>query len=179
MTRLRTSDLKHQMFRSTAMQLAKEFLMGDSGTLAEKGIDVELIKYEPITQDALDQCYLWSSEAQLYPWEDVFRWKNRDGKAFDLSLWYDQELCGLCFATPKSSTLSIKVILLEGKPDTTHPLKGEVAGLTLIAISRYARMMKLSKIEIFEPAPGAIDWYQHLGFDFDDQRRLVIAVDGA
>jgi hypothetical protein len=170
------SDFKYQMFRSTAMQLAREFLIGDPGALAEKGIDAKQIRYEPITHEALEHCYLWGSKAQLYPWEEIPRWKKRDRKAFDLSLWYDQELCGLCFATPRSSALCIKVILLEGKPDVTHPLKGEIAGLALIAISRYARMLKLSEIEIFEPDPGAIDWYQHLGFRFDQQRRLVIAI---
>lgn len=176
MKRPRVNDFKHQVFRSTAMRLAKEFLMDEPEALAERGINVDRIRYEPITPDALDQCYLWGSEAQLYPWEDIPSWKSRDGKAFDLSLWYDHELCGLCFATPKSSTLSIKVVLLEGKPDVTHPLKGEVAGLVLIAISRYARMLKLREIEVFEPDPGAILWYQRLGFDFDDRRRLVTAV---
>ncbi|MCG6575563.1 N-acetyltransferase [Pseudomonas sp. AF32] len=176
MKRPRSSDLKHQVFRSTAMQLAKEFLMEDPEALAKKGIDAVRIRYEPITQEALDQCFLWGSQAQLYPWEDVPSWKSRDRKAFDLSLWYDHELCGLCFATPKSSALSIKVVLLEAKPDVTHPLKGEVAGLVLIAIGRYARMLKLREIEAFEPDPGAILWYQRLGFDFDDRRRLVIAV---
>lgn len=179
MKRPRISDFKHQIFRSTAMQLAKEYLLDDPWVLAERGIDAGRIRYEPIMQVALDQCYLWGSEAQLYPWEDIPGWKNRDGKAFDLSLWYDHELCGLCFATPKSSTLSIKVVLLEGKPDVTHPLRGEVAGLVLIAISRYARMLKLREIEIFKPDLGAVQWYRHLGFDFDDQRRLVIAVDEA
>jgi hypothetical protein len=176
MKRPRVSDFKLQMFRSTAMQLAKEYLLAGGSEFAQKGIETRKIHYEPITQVALDQCYLWGSEAQLYPWEDVPAWNQRDKKAFDISLWYDRELCGLCFATPKSSAITIKVILLEGKPDVSHPLKGEVAGLTLIAISRYARMLKLSEIEIFEPDPGAIDWYRELGFDFDDQRRLVIAV---
>lgn len=176
MKRPRVSDLKLQIFRSTAMQLAKEYLAASSIEFAQKGIDAQHIRYEPITQEALDQCYLWGSEAQLYPWEAVPAWKQRDAKAFDLSLWYDRELCGLCFATPKSSALTIKVILLEGKPDVSHPLKGEVAALALIAISRYARMLKLSEIEILEPHPGAIEWYRGLGFNFDDQRRLVIAV---
>lgn len=150
--------------------------MANQVALAKKGIDAHCIRYEPITHEALDQCYLWGSQAQLYPWEHVSHWKMRDGRAFDLSLWYETELCGLCFATPKSSTLSIKVILLEGKPDVGHPLKGEVAALSLIAISRYARMLKLDQIEIFKPDSGAINWYRELGFEFDHQGRLVIAI---
>lgn len=176
MKRPRVSDFKLQIYRSTAMQLSKEYVVDNSAEFAEKGIDAQQIRYEPITQEALEQCYLWGSEAQLYPWEDVPSWKQRDTKAFDISLWYARELCGLCYATPKASAVSIKVILLEGKPDVSHPLKGEVAGLALLAISRYARMLGLAEIEISEPDPGAIGWYQELGFDFDDQRRLVIAV---
>lgn len=159
--------------------MAKAFLTENSQGLLSKGLDPELIRYEPITQSALEQSYLWGSEASLYPWEDVPVWKNKDRNGFDISLWYGQELCGLCYASPKASAICIKVILLEGKPSESHPLKGEIAALVLIAISRYARMLGLSQIEIQDPAAGAVRWYKELGFDYDDQRRLVIAVTSA
>lgn len=50
MKRPRISNFKHQVFRSTAMQLAKEFLVDDPKALPEKGIDAERIRYEPITK---------------------------------------------------------------------------------------------------------------------------------
>lgn len=71
------------------------------------------------------------------------------------------------------------MILLEGKPDVTHPLKGEVAPLALLVISRYARMLGFAEIEIDAPALGAIPYYKEIGFTRDSQDRLVIPVDHA
>ncbi len=177
MSKPRNNDLRLQVFRSTAMQMAHEMLLEAPDELLEKGIDPQRIRYEPITQIALDHSYLWGPGAELFPWEDVPDWKRKDPKSFDISLWYDQDLCGLCYASPKNSAICIKIILLEGKPDVTHPLKGEVASLALIAIDKYARMLGCSEIEIQDPAPGVIGWYKELGFDFDGKGRLVIAVD--
>ncbi|WP_455923696.1 hypothetical protein [Pseudomonas putida] len=53
MKRPRASDFKHQMFRSTAMRLAKEFLMASQVVLAKRRIDARCISYEPIIHEAL------------------------------------------------------------------------------------------------------------------------------
>jgi len=97
--------------------------------------------------------------------------------AFDLSIWYGNELCGLCFANPNQSRLRIKIIRLEGKPGKLHPLKSRIASLTMIAVDHYARIIGSQWIEIQEPAPGAISIYRDLGFEFDSLGRLVIAVE--
>ena len=81
----------------------------------------------------------------------------------------------MAYATPKQSKLSIKVVLLEGKPDRTHPLKGFVASLVLEAIDNYAGLLELEEIEIENPAAGAVPWYQELGFQYDATKRLVMA----
>ena len=66
--------------------------------------------------------------------------------------------------------------MLEGKPDRSHPLKGEVASLALLAIDYYARMIKCTGIEVQDPEPLAIPWYQELGFDYSADGRLLIQV---
>jgi hypothetical protein len=161
------------------MQLAGEFLKLNPEGFIELGLNPGLVRFESITKDAIEQSYLWGSEASLYPWEDVPIWKSRDKKHFDMSLWYGSILCGLCYATPRASAICIKVILLEGKPESEHPLRGQVATLSLLAISRYARILGLEEIEIEEPAAGAVPLYKELGFEFDADRRLVIAVEPA
>lgn len=103
---------------------------------------------------------------------------TKDRKGFDLALWYGSELCGLSYATPRRSSICIKVILLEGKPDPGHPLKGEVAALAFLVIEYYARMIKCTEIEIQDPEPLAVVWYQELGFSYTADGRLVIRVDG-
>jgi hypothetical protein len=82
----------------------------------------------------------------------------------------------MCWATLRQSQLRIKIVLLEGKPDQTHPLKGFVAALMLSAIDSYAVMLGCTEIEIQEPAAGAVPWYLALGFEFDTWNRLVMRI---
>ncbi|MEK2631405.1 hypothetical protein AAAC13_00735 [Pseudomonas aeruginosa] len=101
-----------------------ELIRGQPDLLRE-GIDPLQIRFEPITDEAIEASHLWGDDAELYRWEDVPSWKAKDRKGFDLSLWYGSELCGLCYATPRKSSICIKLILLEGNPDDSHPLKGK------------------------------------------------------
>ncbi|MEK2631250.1 N-acetyltransferase [Pseudomonas aeruginosa] len=129
-----------------------ELLRGQPELLRD-GIDPLQIRFEPITDEAIEASQLWGKDAELYRWEDVPSWKDKDRKGFDLSLWYGFQLCGLCYATPRKSSICIKLILLEGNPDDSHPLKGEVASLALLAIDYYARMIKCTEIEVQDPEP--------------------------
>ena len=169
------NDIRYQAYRSQARNLAAELLSGQPDLLRE-GIDPLQVRFEPITDEAIEACHLWGEEAELFPWENVPSWKATDRRGFDLSLWYGPELCGLCYATPRQSSICIKIILLEGKPDRSHPLKGEVASLALLAIDYYARMIKCTEIEVQDPEPRAVPWYQELGFDYTEDGRLVIQV---
>lgn len=132
---------------------------------------------EPITGEAIAACLEWEEGASTFPWEEIAGWKEKDPKGFDLSIWYSTELCGLCYATPRKSRLNIKVILLEGKPGRTHPLKGEIASLALTSIDFYARMLGCREIEIQDPITGVVPLYEALGFKFSADGRLVIQVD--
>lgn len=172
----RGNHLKYQIFRSESLKRALETAQARA-SLISAGIDVTQIRFEPITDQALEASYLWGDEAELYPWEEVPKWKADDYKGFDISLWFGIELCGMAYATPKQSKLSIKVVLLEGKPDRTHPLKGFVASLVLEAIDNYAGLLELEEIEIENPAAGAVPWYQELGFQYDATKRLVMAIE--
>ncbi|MDC6383508.1 N-acetyltransferase [Pseudomonas graminis] len=112
-----------------------------------------------------------------YPWRAVPEWKLKDPKGLDLALWHAQELCGLCYATPRRSRLRIKIILLEGQPTGTHPLKGLVAPLMLMAVRVYAQLLRCKVIQIERPEPGVVNYYQALGFEFDTAGCLVISAD--
>lgn len=168
------TDLRNQTFKSDARTLAHKAL-ASSPEMEASGIDANLVRFEPVTNHAIDASYQWE-EAGSYPWECIQEWKRKDAKGFDLALWYGQELCGLCYATPRKSVIQIKVVLLQGKPDRTHPLRGLVAPLSLLATDFYARMLRCTEIEIQDPDAGAIRYYLALGFTFDAAGRLVISV---
>ncbi|ELQ8317721.1 hypothetical protein B382_19160 [Stutzerimonas stutzeri B1SMN1] len=176
MKRGRGHSLKYEVYRSEALKHAANAVMEDQA-LQTAGIDVSQIRFEPITNNAVDASLMWGEEATLFPWEDVRIWKASDTKGIDISLWFGIELCGMAYATPRGSNLCIKVILLEGKPDRTHPLKGLVAPLVLLAIESYASLLGCVEIEMHDPSSGALPWYRKLGFEFDATNRLVMPID--
>jgi hypothetical protein len=148
----------------------------NSSEVAAFGVDARLVRFEPIDLAAIAASDAW--EGSFYPWADVANWKLKDAKGFDLAIWYDQDLSGLCYATPRKSRLRIKIILLEGKPDPHHTLKGMIAPFALMAVELYARLLGCREIEIQHPEAGAVDYYKALGFRIDAVGRLVIPVGG-
>jgi len=175
MSKNRGNEYRYQILRSEARKAAQE-LAHSNENLKARGVDTTQIRYESITQVEIEASELWGDEASLYPWHDVHDWKQDDRRGFDLSIWFGQELCGLCYATPRKSKICIKIVILEGKPDKSHPLRGAVAALALTAIENYALMIGCAEIEVQEPAAGAIPVYESLGFTFDTSGRLVIAI---
>jgi hypothetical protein len=63
--------------------------------------------------------------------------------------------------------------LIEGNPESSHPLSGSVGALTMVAINLYALALGLSVLEVQCPDPGAVRLYQNLGFSYDREGRLV------
>ena len=171
----RNAGLRYETFKGEARRLAAEVAQSNREGYLSQSIDPDRIRWEQINQDAINAYQLCGSNEE-FPWDQVAAEARRDNKAFGISLWYDAELCGLCYATPRKSSISLKIVLLEGKPDTSHPLKGHVASLMLTAIDGYARMLQVSNIEVEDPAAGAVSLYQALGFAFDSDGKLVIGV---
>ena len=171
----RNDHLKYQVYRSEAFKQALQLLEEEQQEMERPDIDVDRVRLTPISSVAIDGSYNWGETE--FNWEDVAKWKTKWPKGIDIALWFDQELCGMCYANPRDSKITIKIILLEGKPDKTHPLKGYVLPIFLTAIDAYARMLGCHFIEIQEPSADCIPWYEENGFEYDDQRRLVISVE--
>jgi len=83
------------------------------------GINVSALRLDPITMAAINSCHLWE-EVIPYPWECIPEWKRKDARGLDLAIWYEEELCGLCYATPRESTICIKNRAFAG-PHKKHP----------------------------------------------------------
>lgn len=175
MSPYRYRGLRYQVYRSLARRLGHEAFR-DSPQPARPGLDVDKVRFEPIGPKAVEAMQRWDEQPHLFPWEEVPLWTERDFKGFDLSLWAGNELCGLCYASPRQSRRCIKIILLEGDSGPANLLRGLVAPLSLLAIAEYARMLKYSHIEVQQPEPGAEPLYQSLGFSRDSAGRLVIPV---
>ncbi|EJM59436.1 hypothetical protein [Pseudomonas sp. GM48] len=177
MPRERT-HLRYQLYKSQARKQASITTARLQNELEQTGaFDIELsrVRFEAIDAQALNAYDQWGDTH--FSWHDVTGWKAREPMCFDLAIWFDQELCGLCFANPNQSRLRVKIVRLEGKPANDHPLKRHVATLTLTAVTHFARIIGSEQIEIQEPLEGAITLYQQLGFEFDMEGRLVMLVE--
>lgn len=175
MPRERT-HLRYQLYRSRARQLAATSAAQlQDGRTGSTGIDLSHVRFEAINAQALEACERW--EDPHFLWDEVIGWKAKEPLSLDIAIWFDEELCGLCFANPNNSRQRIRIVRLEGRPGKAHPLKRHIATLAMMAIDRYAQFLGSKYIEVQEPLEGAIPIYQRLGFAFDYEGRLVIAVE--
>ncbi|WP_213937233.1 hypothetical protein [Pseudomonas sp. dw_612] len=178
MPRERT-HIRYQLYKSRARNLAATSAAQLQHRLNLAGptkTDLSQVRFEAINAQALDACERW--EYPHFLWDEVIGWKAKEPLSLDIAIWFDEELCGLCFANPNNSRQRIRIVRLEGRPGAAHPLKRRIATLAMMAIDRYAQILGSKYIEVQEPLEGAISVYQQLGFAFDSEGRLVIAVEG-
>lgn len=176
MARRYSNFLKYLVFQSQSRKSALAAFVEQWAQWGDQSLDASKVRLDVIDTTAIGAFNRWGGDNQ-FPWEDVPDWKALDVKGFDLSIWHDEQLCGLCYATPRDSKVTIKIVLLEGSPDSQHPLKGLIAALALGSVDAYARVIGCSCIEIQEPRPDAVPTYERLGFEFDARQRLVISVE--
>src|SRR5471032_489680 len=169
---------RYQLYRSMARKLASTTLArlpDEQEQTGPVGLDLSRVRFEAIDAQALDAYEQW--EDAHFSWNEVVEWKAKEPLALDIAIWFDEALCGLCFANPNNSRQRLRIVRLEGRPGEAHPLKSRIATLAMIAIDQYAQIIGSQYIEVQEPLEGAISIYQQLGFEFDSKGRLVIVVE--
>ncbi len=166
--------LRYQLYKSRARKLAAAStsqLQHELELAGPTALDLSRVRFEAINAQALGAFEHW--EHPHFSWGDVVGWKAREPLALDIAIWFEDELCGMCFANPNKSRLRIRIVRLEGRPKEAHPLKNRVATLSMIDIEHYAKIIGSRFLEVQEPQEGAVSIYQELGFDFDTEGRLV------
>lgn len=177
-SRDRGNSLKYSVWKSTARSLGEDEARARH-ELVKRGLSPELVRFDTIDTAAMDAYNEWPSPVAGYPWESVHDWKQRDSKGLDLALWYDTQLCGLCYATPRGSKLTITIILLERSAGPGNPLQGLVMAMMVFTILTYAEILGCKEIEVQDPDPGAVEHYEEQGFEVQGagkKLRLFLAV---
>ncbi|MFW9082880.1 hypothetical protein ACOI9X_26980 [Pseudomonas sp. P2757] len=166
--------LRYQLYKSQSRKLAAQsvaHLQRQLKLFDAQTIDLSRVRFDPINTQALDAFELWDDP--YFSWNEVIGWKAREPLALDIAIWFEEELCGLCFADPNNSRRRLRIVRLEGRPGGTHPLKNRIGMLALIVIEQYAQFIGCTVLKIQEPLSGAVSVYQKLGFGFDNEGRLV------
>ncbi|UUT14172.1 hypothetical protein NQ186_08290 [Pseudomonas zeae] len=164
--------LRYQLYRSLARKQAS---IATALLQLPAGQDLSTVRFEPIDAEALGAFELW--ENPHFCWREIAKWKSREPLSLDIAIWFEEQLCGLCFVNPNKSRQRIRIVRLEGRSGVPHPLKKRIALLSMVAIDEFAQIIGSKCIEVQEPIPGAIPVYTKLGFKFDLEGRLVLAVE--
>lgn len=154
MARRYSNFLKYLVFQSQSRKSALAAFVEQWAQWGDQSLDASKVRLDVIDTTAIGAFNRWGGDNQ-FPWEDVPDWKALDVKGFDLSIWHDEQLCGLCYATPRDSKVTIKIVLLEGSPDSQHPLKGLIAALALAPLMpmRVSLVAHASKFKNRGPMP--------------------------
>lgn len=157
MSKNRGNGYRYQVCRSEARKAAQDFAK-ENQNLINRGVDTTQIGFEPITQSAIEASYLWGDEATLYPWDEVNDWKQKDTRGFDISLWFAQELCGLCYATPRKLNFETRGVSMhkpkhEPKPMMAARFQAEARATLAKRTDKRSRFLDvaLSQGREFEP----------------------------
>jgi len=112
--------------------------------------------------DALDADE-WPN-AKSWSWVQQLRQYCNDPKRFDVGLSVKGRLCALCIGTPSKAGLSLKLHVLEGKPDG-NPLKGQVLKIILFAAHGYAGMIGATEVWLCDPInDDLVSVYERYGY---------------
>jgi hypothetical protein len=85
---------------------------------------------------------------------------------FEVAVWSGAEiLCGLAVGRPSRGKGILRVDLLEGHPNPSHPLKGQVARSIVAAAFRYAEAIDAAELRLTRPLPAVVPLYRAMGFD--------------
>lgn len=155
--------LKYSVWKSMAREAGVE-ASRQRPEVAGRTLRPELLRMDVIDAAAMDAYQAWPTPVADYPWEDVQDWKQNDFKGLDLSLWYADELCGLCYASPKDSSLCIKIILLERSAGPANALAGLVMLFMVLTVIQYGKLLECKEIVVQDPAPNAVRNYEFQGF---------------
>ena len=141
-------------------------------------VDFSLVRFAQINAAALEQFSDWESGFG-FPWRDTPNHMQNDARHLDLSLWYGDTLCGLCFASPSGARTLVRIKLLEGKPSEPggpHALATRVIELCTFAVAQYCKIIGAVEIVIDSPLEDAVPKYIKAGYQMVNGD-LVMAVE--
>ena len=134
-------------------------------------INMPGVKLTPINNEALKQNLEWKSSDRKPPnggwdWDSwVSDYRRKHHKRFEAAIWYGSTLCGLCLGKASERNIHVRLEVLEGSPDSNHPLRGRIAYIALTATELYGYACGASQVRIIDPVEGAINSYKAIGYE--------------
>ncbi|MBB3061403.1 hypothetical protein FHS09_002236 [Microbulbifer rhizosphaerae] len=157
---------RFEQLRSIAREVTSENLSEiyhDYASIRLAGIDSEALRCSETWLD--HECsrpraeWSWSEAAKIY--------RQRHPKRFELSIWYDDKLCGLSYGRPSYASTRMRIELIEGAPRAGNPLgPRRVVPITIMNATAYAGILGAKELRIMRPARALIGYYESLDFTY-------------
>ena len=133
-------------------------------------VGMPALKLTPINSAALAALANWPDRGRTPPnggwdwgsWTEYF--KTRHKKYFDVAIWNGNKLCGLALGRLSLRNVKVRLEIIEGSTEQSHPLKGQIAYIGLTAIEAFGYVVGAEESLIIDPVPGAIASYRSYGY---------------
>ncbi|WP_299589258.1 hypothetical protein [uncultured Microbulbifer sp.] len=106
---------------------------------------------------------LRSSRAS-WDWEPEFNAYQKKPKRYEMSVWYENQLCGLCYGFASKHGTKVRMNLIESTPVRPNPLGEGVFPILSFGATVYANLISADEVWVLDPVKGAIDYYESQGF---------------
>jgi hypothetical protein len=107
-----------------------------------------------------------------FPWSRIISQVRTTPRHFDLAIWADGILCGLCAGMAAKRKHYVAISFLESFHGP-NPLKGLVAAIAVECAEAYAQILGAGWLKIRNPVAGALPQYEALGFRLVRPRRAA------
>lgn len=119
-----------------------------SGSIDLNKIKLCAINIQTLTMQAKEWEFSWPSIAQKY---------LKHPRRFEVSIWYDQKLCGLAFGKTSKGSSKVRIDIVEGGGE--HPLKGYIYPITFECALAYAMNIGRESVVIKDPRDVLVAYY--------------------
>ncbi|WP_444926406.1 hypothetical protein ACJJI4_21425 [Microbulbifer sp. TRSA002] len=163
---LREAHERYEQLRSIAREVTQESLPDlyqDHANIRLLGIDSEAITASEAWCDMA--C---SRPRAEWSWQEASaEYRKRYPKRFELSIWYQGNLCGLSYGRPSFGKSRMRIELIEGAPRSGNPLgPRRVVPITIMNATAYAGILGAKELRIMRPAQPLIGYYESLDFTY-------------
>lgn len=127
-----------------------------------RGIDNRTVKLADSWKDMRGD-HLRSSRA-AWDWEPEYKAYKNKPKRYEMSVWVDDQLCGLCYGFASQHGSKVRMNLIEPTPVRPSPLGEAVFPILSFGATIYANLIEADEVWILDPVQGAVDYYKSQGF---------------
>lgn len=107
-----------------------------------------------------------------FPWEAIRRQIQSTPRRFDLAIWANNVLCGLCAGMAGKKKNHVAINFLE-RFHGPNPLEGLIAPISVECARAYAIILGARLLKLRSPTDGALPTYEALGFQLVNPRKIV------